>query len=128
MRISQTASAECRAGGLVLTDYRPYAFLPALLPLKQKSTVVTELTGNDDHPIKPITFRLARNQMRPIKIDGTFGKSLCYSCSVLSLACSSLQCAPGEPGSRSHMKPQEPFGERINHRHILKHNLISWFV
>ena len=29
-RISQTAPAECWAGGLVLTDYRPYAFLRAL--------------------------------------------------------------------------------------------------
>ena len=29
--ISQPGCAECGAGGLVLTDYRPYAFLPALL-------------------------------------------------------------------------------------------------
>ena len=29
--ISQPGCAECGAGGLVLTDYRPYAFLQALL-------------------------------------------------------------------------------------------------
>ena len=29
--ISQPGCAECGAGGLVLTDYRPYAFLRALL-------------------------------------------------------------------------------------------------
>ena len=37
--ISQPGCAECGAGGLVLTDYRPYAFLQALF-------------GQIDHEIK----------------------------------------------------------------------------
>ena len=34
--ISQPGCAECGAGGLVLTDYRPYAFLRALLRVRNR--------------------------------------------------------------------------------------------
>ena len=53
--ISQPGCAECGAGGLVLTDYRPYAFLRALwemsrmttlqVPGQGKITFVTNQTG-----------------------------------------------------------------------------------
>ena len=36
--ISQLGCAECGAGGLVLTDYRPYAFLRALFFQRPSST------------------------------------------------------------------------------------------
>ena len=47
--ISQPGCAECGAGGLVLTDYRPYAFLRALLILE----ITLGLGG--------ISFRIYRN-------------------------------------------------------------------
>ena len=45
--ISQPGCAECGAGGLVLTDYRPYAFLQALLELQKRLWMTNELPADD---------------------------------------------------------------------------------
>ena len=45
--ISQPGCAECGAGGLVLTDYRPYAFLQALLELQKRLWMTNELPADN---------------------------------------------------------------------------------